>query len=183
MAEGRRIAIVGTSGSGKTTLARRIGKALDLPVIELDAINWQPGWRDLNHHDPALFRARVADAVSGDRWVCDGNYSVVRYLVMARVTDFVWLDYSRARVMAQVVRRSFARAWSGRELWPGTGNTESFRRWLSPEHPIRWAWSTHAERRARYRAEAASMPPTITVHHLRHPRDAERLLTDLANRP
>jgi len=36
-----RIAVVGTSGSGKTTLARRLAAGLDLPFVELDAINWQ----------------------------------------------------------------------------------------------------------------------------------------------
>ena len=42
-----RIVVVGTSGAGKTTLARGIGVPLELPHIELDAINWQSGWCDL----------------------------------------------------------------------------------------------------------------------------------------
>jgi adenylate kinase family enzyme len=179
MVEGRRIAVVGTSGSGKTTLARRIGTALGLPVIELDAINWQPGWRGLNEHDPELFKARVAEAVAAESWVCDGNYSGVRPLVIARATVFVWLDYSRFTVMSRVIRRSAARALSGRELWPGTGNRESIREWLSPEHPIRWAWSTHSGRRARYGEMAASLPATVAVHHLRRPRDADALVRGL----
>jgi GTPase SAR1 family protein len=40
-----RIVVVGTSGAGKTTLARRIAAQLQLPHIELDAINWQSEWR------------------------------------------------------------------------------------------------------------------------------------------
>jgi adenylate kinase family enzyme len=177
--QSRRIAVVGTSGSGKSTLARRIGVALGLPVVELDAINWQPGWRGLNEHDPELFRARVAEAISGESWVTDGNYSDVRAMILARMTDLVWLDYSRAVVMARVIRRSFARATSHREIWPGTGNMERFSNWLDPEHPIRWAWSTHHKRRERYGALARSQPPGVIVHHLRHPRDADRLLERL----
>ena len=42
-----RIVVIGASGAGKTTLARWIAGQLGLPHIELDAINWQPGWRDL----------------------------------------------------------------------------------------------------------------------------------------
>ena len=54
-----RIVVVGTSGAGKTTLARRIAAQLQLPHIELDAINWQSEWRDLTRHDPEEFVRRV----------------------------------------------------------------------------------------------------------------------------
>ena len=47
-----RIAVVGTSGSGKTTLAKALAAQLALPYIELDALNWQAGWRDLSRNDP-----------------------------------------------------------------------------------------------------------------------------------
>ena len=179
MTGGRRIAVVGTSGSGKSTLARRIGAALGLPVVELDAINWQPGWRGLNAHDPELFKARVAEAISGKSWVSDGNYSDVRAMILARMTDLVWLDYARGVVMARVIRRSFARATSKREIWPGTGNVERFRDWLDPEHPIRWAWTTHAGRRRRYGDLARSQPAGVTVHHLRRSADADALVEAL----
>jgi DNA helicase HerA-like ATPase len=179
----RRIAVVGTSGSGKTTLARRIGAVLELPVVELDAINWQPGWRGLNEHDPELFKARVAKAITGDSWVSDGNYSEVRDVVIARATDLVWLDYSRTVVMARVIRRSFARALSRREIWPGTGNMERFSMWLDPGHPIRWAWSSHAGRKARYGELARSQPMHVTVHRLGRPVDADRLIARLAATP
>lgn len=179
MPGGRRIAVVGTSGSGKSTLAKRIGAALRLPVIELDAINWQPGWRGLNSHDPALFMARVADAIAVENWVTDGNYSEVRPMIVDRMTDLVWLDYSRAVVMTRVIRRSFARALSNREIWPGTGNVERFSGWLDPGHPIRWAWSSHAGRKVRYGELARSLPAGVALHHLRRPADADRLIARL----
>ena len=67
-----RIVVVGTSGAGKTTLARRIAALLMLPHIELDAINWQPGWRDLTRHDPEEFVRRVDEATQAAAWVVDG---------------------------------------------------------------------------------------------------------------
>ena len=69
-----RIVVVGTSGAGKTTLARRIAALLKLPHIELDAINWQSGWRDLTRHDPEEFVRRVNEAIETKAWVVDGNY-------------------------------------------------------------------------------------------------------------
>jgi len=113
MREAMRISVVGTSGSGKSTLARKIAGALDIPFIELDAINWQPGWRDLNTHDPGEFRRRVEVATQAQSWVVDGNYgTAVGAIIRARATHLVWLDYDRRIVMARVIRRSFTRAFT-----------------------------------------------------------------------
>ncbi|MCI3134386.1 AAA family ATPase [Phenylobacterium aquaticum] len=72
-----RVCIVGNSGAGKSTLARRLAAAIDAPHVELDAINWQAGWVDLNTHDPEEFLRRTYAALSGPSWVTDGNYSRV----------------------------------------------------------------------------------------------------------
>jgi hypothetical protein len=90
-----RIVVVGASGAGKTTLARRIAALLELPQIELDAVNWQSGWRDLTRLDPEEFVRRVTEAIAAEAWVVDGNYGPVRDLVWQRATHLVWLDYER----------------------------------------------------------------------------------------
>jgi adenylate kinase family enzyme len=177
-----RISVQGTSGSGKTTLARRLAASLCVPHVELDAINWQPGWRGLNEDDPAEFAARVGRALDAESWVCDGNYrGAVGPLILARATDVVILDYDRAVVMRRVIWRSFRRALLRAELWPGTGNRERFRSWLDPGHPIRWAWDTHARRRARF-AEMAADPALahIRFHRLARPAEAKVLVRQLA---
>lgn len=178
-----RISIIGSSGSGKTTLGRRLAAELGLEHVELDAVNWQPGWRDLNTHDPEEFVRRVAQAVSGDRWVTDGNYSKAAGPIRSRATDLVWLDYARPLIMSRVIRRSFLRAVSGDELWPGTGNRESFARWLQKDHPIRWAWDTYQSRRARNEALFAD-PALAHVNRWRlaHPREVEPLVAALKAR-
>ena len=146
-----RVSVVGTSGSGKTTFGRALAARFDVPFVELDAINWQPGWTPMPEDE---FRRRVADVVTADRWVIDGNYAAVRDLVLARATTVAWLDYSRARIMTQVIRRSVSRAITRRELW--NGNREDPREWIDPEHPIRWAWSTFGRRRREYTERFAS---------------------------
>ena len=168
-----RIVIFGTSGSGKTTMARDLAAALSLPLIELDMINWQPGWRGLSADDPDEFARRVDAATAGDRWVSDGNYGVVRSLLWTRATHLVWLDYQRHVIMTRVVRRSVMRAFDRRELWPGTGNRERWTHWFRASHPIRWAWSTWERRRVE--AEARLSEPRyahLSVVRLRHPREA-----------
>lgn len=175
-----RVAVVGSSGSGKSTFAARLAAAIGAPHVELDAINWQAGWKDLNSHDPEEFALRVTAATEAEAWVTDGNYSGIMPIVVGRATDLIWLDYSRAVIMPRVIRRSFARSWGGKELWPGTGNTENWRQWIDKEHPIRWAWDTFERRRVAYeKAFVAEKPSHLTVHRLRHPREADPLIRRL----
>jgi adenylate kinase family enzyme len=174
-----RIVVVGTSGAGKTTLARRIAALLELPHIELDAINWQPGWRDLTRHDPEEFVRRVNEAIQAEAWVVDGNYGPVRDIVWPRATHLVWLDYERPVIMARVISRTLFRAVLRTELW--AGNRERWRHMLRPSHPIRWAWSTW-ERRRRETAErlAHSECAHLAVLRLRHPSEVRRTIDLLA---
>ena len=174
-----RIVVVGTSVAGKTTLARRIADRLQLPHIELDAINWQSEWRDLTRHDPEEFVRRVTEAIQAEGWVVDGNYGPVRERVWKRATHLVWLDYERAVIMARVISRSLLRAFLRTELW--AGNRERWRHMLDPSHPIRWAWSTW-ERRRRETAERLLQTDYahLVVLRLRRPREVSRAVDFLA---
>lgn len=142
------MSIVGTSGSGKSTVGRAAAERLGIPYVELDAIRHQPNWVELPDGE---FRARVAELAAGDAWVIDGNYGVVREITRARATAIVWLDLPRWLVMLQVTWRSIHRAATRRELW--NGNREQVRFFLRADHPVRWAWSTHARRRREYSAQ------------------------------
>ena len=176
-----RVAVMGSSGSGKSTFARRLAAALGAPHLELDAINWRPGWVDLSKTDPAQFVREVEGVVVGETWVTDGNYSAVRATILRRATHLVWLDYERSVNMPRVIRRSLKRAIDRRELWPGTENREDFRRWLSKDHPIRWAWDTFDRRRASYTAMFADPRlQGLSLHRLSHPREAQPLIARLA---
>ena len=177
-----RIAVIGTAGAGKTTLARAIAARLGLPHIELDAINWQPGWRDLDRRDPDEFVRRVRAAIQADTWVLDGGYNSIRDVLYRRATHLVWLDYERSVIMARVIRRSLLRAILRNELWAGTGNRERWRHLLRPSHPIRWAWSTWRRRRRETavrlgKAEYAH----LVVFRLRRPAEARPAIDVLAD--
>jgi adenylate kinase family enzyme len=173
-----RIAVVGTSGSGKTTLAKALATQLALPHIELDAVNWQAGWRDLVRTDPDEFVRRVAVAVAAEAWVVDGNYGLAREFVWRRATHLIWLDYDGPVVIYRVICRSLARALLRTEMW--AGNRERWAHMLRPSHPIRWAWSTWRRRRREYEERVArSDYAHLVVLRLRRPREAEKLLRQL----
>jgi adenylate kinase family enzyme len=168
-----RVSVIGSSGAGKSTFARRLAHRLGCACIELDAIYHQAGWTQLSDEE---FRARVSPLVQPESWVCDGNYSNVHTIVLARATDVVWLDPAKPVVMAQVIWRSFSRAITGRELW--NGNRELFRSWIDPEHPIRWAWSTFARRREDYARRMRSPEYAHVRFHRLRDRRAMRAFVD-----
>ncbi len=57
-----------------------IAERLALPYIELDALNWDPDWTMV---EPDVLRSRLTQAIEGDRWVIDGNYSTTLDLILA----------------------------------------------------------------------------------------------------
>ncbi|MDE3044521.1 MAG: adenylate kinase, partial [Acidobacteriota bacterium] len=123
-----RVAILGASGSGKSRLARRLGDLGSVPVLELDALYHQANWTPL---DDDAFRSRVGAFVAGSNWICEGNYSVVRDLIWSRADLIIFLDFSRARVMGRLVRRTLYRVAFRRRLW--NDNREQWRNLLSRE--------------------------------------------------
>ena len=141
----RRIAVVGTSGSGKTTVARELAAILGLTHVELDALNWDPGWVDLNQTNREEFLKRVKEAVAGDAWVVDGNYSSSRDLVWPKATAVVWLDYALWLDLWRMVKRTIPRIVTKEPLWKG--NTETFRKqFLSRDSMFLWVVKTHRRR-------------------------------------
>ncbi|MGH6958619.1 MAG: hypothetical protein ACREEW_18285 [Caulobacteraceae bacterium] len=99
----QRIVVLGSSGAGKSTFARALGAALDLPVVHLDALFWRPGWTE---PEPEAFRAKVAAAVAGDRWVTDGNYvGRTGDLRLPRADTVIFLDQPRWLCLTRVVWR------------------------------------------------------------------------------
>ena len=161
----RRIAIVGASGSGKSRLARRLGALGDMPVLELDALYHQPKWTAL---DDDAFRSRVGAFVAGPTWVCEGNYTVVRDLIWSRVDLIIFLDFSRARVMGRLLRRTLWRVAGRKRLW--NDNREQWRNLVSrdPERNILlWSWRTHARRRREVPPTANTLAPHAAFEHVR----------------
>ncbi|MCJ7726126.1 MAG: hypothetical protein MUP76_07045 [Acidimicrobiia bacterium] len=173
----QRISVVGPTGSGKTTVAARIGEALGIPVVELDAIHWGPGWTPV---DRDHMRAEVAAMIAGDRWVVDGNYrSMVQDLVWAAADTVVWLDLpfrSNARQLLGRTRRRVA----GREaLW--NGNRESLRAAVfSRDSLLWWLVKTYRKTRDRHARDMASGEyPHLTWVRLRSRTQAEAWLAGL----
>ena len=174
-----KINVVGTSGVGKSTLAKRLAALLSVPYIEMDTLYWRSGWQGVS--DEALF-VGLAQATAGPDWVLDGNYKRSRPVKWREVDLVVWVDYSFWRTFRQAVTRAAVRAWRQQELWPGTGNRESFRRsFFSRDSIILWTLKTWRLNRQRYLQDMADPALAhIRFVRLRNQRETEAFIAQLS---
>lgn len=160
--------MVGVSGAGKTRLAREAGAVLELPVLELDAVFWDAGWRHREVGE-ARERVRAFAATHPGGWVIEGNWSTRLAGLLDPGTPggadvIVWLDHPRHVVMRRILARTLRRGLTREELWHG--NRERPASWLrwAPEHNIvRWAWVQHPVIRARMEAAIAAGAPVVRL--------------------
>jgi hypothetical protein len=141
--------------------------------VELDSLFWGPDWVPVPRD---VFRERVAEALDGDAWTTDGNYSVARDIIWTRADTLVWLDYSLIVVMGRLLSRTTCRVVSREELW--SGNRETFGgAFLSRDSIILYALRTYHRRRQEY-PELLRLPQYEHLHvvHLQSPRAAHQWL-------
>ncbi|MDN3506974.1 MAG: AAA family ATPase [Simkaniaceae bacterium] len=142
-----KIAILGTCGSGKTTLAKRLSKEFGIPHVELDSLKWLPNWVE---EDEDVFYEKAKEAVKGDNWVTDGNYSKVGHdLIWPRADVVIWLDYPLPIILYRLMKRILRRAFTKEVLWGGC--QESLRmQFFSKRSIFVWAFKSYWKRRRAY---------------------------------
>jgi adenylate kinase family enzyme len=84
-----RILVIGPCGAGKSFVSERLGEALNLPVIHLDAEYFLPGWVE---PDPVSWERRLADLISRPSWVIDGSHLATLAQRLRRANSVVLLD-------------------------------------------------------------------------------------------
>jgi adenylate kinase family enzyme len=102
----RRILVLGRTGSGKTTLARDLAAQIKVPHVELDSLYFG---KNFSTAPLPVLRERTREAISGDRWVTDGNKRAVRDLVWPRADTVIWLDYPLRVSLWRLAKRALRR--------------------------------------------------------------------------
>ena len=172
---GRRVHVIGNAAAGKSTLAKRLAAALDAEFVELDALNWLPGWVGLNETDPDELTRRIERATQGDAWVAAGYYTrFAQPTFWQRLDTVVWLDLPAPLLVWRVLRRAWRR-WRTKELIHGN-NVERFwphlAFWDTKNSLVHWVVRSHRGRRAEMLATMAD-PRWAHIHFIRLTSTAE----------
>ncbi len=130
----KRVVLVGCAGSGKSTLARQLAGRTGLPLVERDGLGAEgsPG-----------YLSALAEMAARPRWILDGAPYYADGLVYAADT-VVFLDYPKVLVLWRVLRRTARVEVLRRPV--GAHRPQGLSALRDPEHPIRWAWTSHADR-------------------------------------
>ncbi|WP_028776851.1 hypothetical protein [Shimazuella kribbensis] len=99
-----RICIIGSPGSGKSTLAKYLGDILELEVIHLDTLFWQPGWVSISNEEMLLKQGKV---IQKEKWIMDGSYSNIWTPRLERADTIIFMDFSRWICLYCVMKRYF----------------------------------------------------------------------------
>ena len=98
----QRVLIIGPCGSGKSTLSRELAPLMRLPLVHMDQLGWQAGWVET---EKAEVRARLAEAVAGERWLIEGNYGSTLGPRLERADTVIYLDFPIRLCLWRLIRR------------------------------------------------------------------------------
>ena len=86
----KKVIILGCPGCGKSVFSIKLQEKTGLPLIHLDNVWWN---KDRTHIARPEFDERLAEILSGDEWIIEGDYSRT-YEVRIKACDTVlFLDF------------------------------------------------------------------------------------------
>ena len=168
----RKVLVIGSGGAGKSTFARRLGAALGIEVIHLDALYWNPGWVGT---PKAEWLATVGELARRDSWIMDGNYSGTLDVRFEACDTVVFLDMSRAVCLWRVFKRRVLYRDAGRPDM-AVGCPEQ----LTLEF-ARWVWNYPRRTRPKVTGMLEANEGGKRIVWLRSDADVERFFAGLAD--
>ena len=174
------IIVLGTTSSGKSTLSKRLATILDLDLIELDLLHYEPNWKVVPDE---VFLARVEAAIKAKKWIVAGSYHIARDLIWAKADFAIWLDYPLFWILWKLTSRTLRRWWTQELIW-GT-NRENlwvhFKLW-STDSLFHWLLKTYWIRKREYPVLLA-LPQYnhINLIRFKHPRETDEWLQTILN--
>lgn len=120
-----RVVVVGVSASGKSTFARGLGRKTNLPIIFMDEIMWNPGWKYIGDEATAT---RLEQESQKSAWIIEGYITKeARSFLFERADTIIYLDYSPLIASWQYIKRWWKHRTHPRPELPGCPEKFSFK--------------------------------------------------------
>ena len=102
-----KIAVIGYTGSGKSVLAAKLGKILGCPVLHLDKLQFEAGWKERKEAEGNRLCEQFLEENKERGWVIDGNYEKFCQKRRMKEADLIiFMDYPRWICLWQALIRS-----------------------------------------------------------------------------
>ncbi|BCM88423.1 hypothetical protein IAD21_00254 [Abditibacteriota bacterium] len=175
----KKVLVIGCPGSGKSHFSRELAAKTGLPLFALDSFYQRNVWHADARRKKAQWRAFVAELVSAEEWIIDGNYKSTFDIRVAMADTIIFLDYPRWLTVLRVFKRRL-----------------QYHRRRRPDMPAEWkeriswdflifVWTYRAvERRPvltlLQNRRDSCRGPSCSIHILENPCDARNFLADLS---
>lgn len=98
----KKIMVIGCPGSGKSTFSKALHNITDIPLFNLDMMNWNS---DKTTVEKSVFRERLSIIIQKGEWIIDGNYSSTIELRLNAADTVIFLDYPTDTCLSGVRER------------------------------------------------------------------------------
>ena len=98
----KKIIVIGCPGSGKSTFSRAMHEKTRIPLYCLDMMYWNA---DKTTVGRAVFRARLAEVLTRDSYIIDGNYRSTMEIRIANCDTVFFLDYDLETCLSGILSR------------------------------------------------------------------------------
>lgn len=166
----KKILVIGPGGAGKSTFSRRLSRILNIEVIHLDALYWNPGWVET---PKPVWRNMVEELINQDSWIIDGNYSGTLDIRVEACDTVIFLDIARLTCIRRVLKRAMLYRNGGRP-----DMAEGCRERLTLEF-IRWIWNYPKRTRPKVLELLKASSQSKHVIRLRKQADIDDFLVDV----
>lgn len=98
----RRAIVIGCPGSGKSVFSRALHGITNLPLVHLDMLYWNADGTPVPRE---VFDARLAEVLSHDEWIIDGNFNRTMEMRINACDCVFFLDYPTEVCVSGVLDR------------------------------------------------------------------------------